>query len=265
MTIKNHLLKIAAIALAFFSSCGGDEPEEMDCAASDLDLVIESVENAGCNTQDGSISVSGSGGSGEYMFSINGSAPVASGEFTGLGAGVYTVSVADGAGCEATKQATVSNESGLVLTIDSSPAGCGTSNGAIEATASGGTAPYMFRIGNGSFQQGGVFENLSTGTFNVTVRDGNGCESGQSVRVASGLSLAADIKPILQNNCALAGCHVGGALPDFRNSETIVANAANIRTMTSTRTMPPAESGKTLSQEQIDRIACWVADGAPNN
>lgn len=265
MTCKNHLFKIGAIVLTFLSSCGDDDPAEIDCAASDLDLIIESVENAGCSSMDGSVAVSGAGGSGSYMFSLNGSSPTASGAFTGLGGGVYTVSVTDESGCEVEKQATVNNESGLILTVDASGAGCETSNGSIEATAAGGEPPYLFRIGNGSFQSEGSFGNLASGTFNVTVRDQNGCESGQAVNVVSGLSLGADIKPILQSNCALAGCHVGGALPDFRNSAVIVANAVNIRTMTSTRAMPPAESGRTLSQEQIDRIACWVEDGAPNN
>lgn len=264
MIQRTHLFKISAILLAVFSSCSEDAPDA-DCSAANLDLTIENVTDAACNEENGSVTVSGTGGSGAYMYSINGSSPSESGVFNGLGSGVFTLTVTDEAGCSAEKQATVNDQSSLTFTVSVTAAGCETSNGSIVLTASGGQPPYMYRLGNGNFQTEGAFTNLAAGSFDVVVRDDNGCQFTGSAHVASGLSLAADIKPIIQNNCAIAGCHVGGALPDFRNSATIVANASNIRTMTQTRAMPPAGSGKQLSQEQIDRIACWVGDGAPNN
>lgn len=80
------------------------------------------------------------------------------------------------------------------------------------------------------------------------------------------LSLQHDIQPIMAANCAISDCHVtGGQFPDFTGKENIIAHAGEIRTRTRNQTMPPASSGKSLTNEQIQRITCWVSDGASNN
>ncbi len=71
------------------------------------------------------------------------------------------------------------------------------------------------------------------------------------------------VASIINSSCALAGCHVGGALPDFRTFSGVFANRSNIRSMVSSRNMPPAGSGISLSTQEINTIVCWVANGAP--
>jgi hypothetical protein len=81
-----------------------------------------------------------------------------------------------------------------------------------------------------------------------------------------GVSFSQTISPIINSSCAVSGCHVTGRqLPTLETYEQISSNAARIKERTSNGTMPPASSGITLSQEQIDAIACWVEAGAPNN
>ncbi len=46
----------------------------------------------------------------------------------------------------------------------------------ISATASGSTAPYEYRINGGNFQNSGIFNNLSAGTYTISVRDATGLE-----------------------------------------------------------------------------------------
>jgi hypothetical protein len=94
------------------------------------------------------------------------------------------------------------------------------------------------------------------------VKDASGCEIEQTVRITSGIGYAASIAPIIQNNCAVSGCHSGTQAPDFRVFKNIQDNAAQIKVLTGNKTMP--QNG-TLSQSQIDMIACWVDDGAPAN
>lgn len=51
---------------------------------------------------------------------------------------------------------------------------CSASNpgtGSITLTATGGTPPYTFKLGNGSYQSSPVFSQLSSGSYLVTVRD----------------------------------------------------------------------------------------------
>lgn len=80
------------------------------------------------------------------------------------------------------------------------------------------------------------------------------------------VSFATDIQPIIQTNCAVSGCHVPGTgLPDYTDKQVIFSLANKIKTYTSQRIMPPADSGIILTQEEIDLIACWVDDGAQDN
>ncbi|MBK7344292.1 MAG: gliding motility-associated C-terminal domain-containing protein [Saprospiraceae bacterium] len=57
----------------------------------------------------------------------------------------------------------------------------------------GGDLPYEYRLGNGAWQTVDTFENLSPGTYSVTVRDANGCtETLAGLIVVEGLVLTLD-------------------------------------------------------------------------
>lgn len=72
-----------------------------------------------------------------------------------------------------------------------------------------------------------------------------------------------EIRPLIQANCAFSGCHAaGGTSPELTTFELVQARATDIRHMTQSRQMPPPSSGRSLSQEEIDKIACWVEQGA---
>ena len=79
-------------------------------------------------------------------------------------------------------------------------------------------------------------------------------------------SLANDIMPILQQNCAVSGCHVSGTgRQNFTVKATVIQFANQIRTNTQSGVMPPATSGKSLSAAEKALISCWVSNGAKDN
>ncbi|WPR75156.1 2-polyprenyl-6-methoxyphenol hydroxylase [Algoriphagus sp. NG3] len=79
-------------------------------------------------------------------------------------------------------------------------------------------------------------------------------------------SLSSDIIPILQQNCAVSGCHVAGTgRADLSVAENIIQFASQINTNTQAGTMPPSGSGRSLSSEQKELIFCWVSGGAKDN
>lgn len=83
---------------------------------------------------------------------------------------------------------------------------------------------------------------------------------------AETVSLADDIEPIIASNCAVSGCHVTGSqFPDFTQKQNIISHASSIRTRTSNGSMPPPQSGRSLSSEQISKISCWVENGAKDD
>ena len=73
------------------------------------------------------------------------------------------------------------------------------------------------------------------------------------------------IKPIIDTNCAVKGCHVSGPqlLPDFTVFANIQSYSDKIKELTAIRDMP--RGGRVLTTEQILQIACWVDNGAQNN
>ena len=79
---------------------------------------------------------------------------------------------------------------------------------------------------------------------------------------ATTATYSADIKTIIDGNCATSGCHDGSAsLPVFNSYDGVFAKRSAIRSRVVAKTMPP--SGKPdLSQAQIDMIDCWVQNGA---
>ncbi|MEN7550939.1 hypothetical protein AAG747_23665 [Rapidithrix thailandica] len=256
--------KLNLLLLVFFVSCEWEQlPPPVDCTISDLRIQLEERQMADCGVANGGLTVQAQGGVPPYSYSTLRGKTSSMGLFTGLAAGVYTVMVEDSKGCEAAMEVVVANQSGVnIQTIDKSEANCGASNGSIEVMAEGGEAPYSYRIGSENFQENNRFNNLPPGIFEITVRDQNGCESVQAVQLNSSVSYSNTIAPIIQNNCAISGCHNGTQAPDLRSFNTVRANATNIKQLTGNRTMPLEGS---LSQNEIDQIACWVDDGALNN
>jgi hypothetical protein len=80
------------------------------------------------------------------------------------------------------------------------------------------------------------------------------------------VSYATDIRPILDTNCQVSGCHgSNGSIPTFATYADVAAKAAQIKSRTSSKSMPPASSGKSLTDDEIAKIASWVDNGALNN
>lgn len=86
----------------------------------------------------------------------------------------------------------------------------------------------------------------------------------------SDVSYLEDVKPIIESKCAISGCHNGsnGQERNWLVFETLRVNAleGNVKSYVINRIMPPAGSpAGPLSQDQINTIACWIDNGAPNN
>jgi hypothetical protein len=79
-------------------------------------------------------------------------------------------------------------------------------------------------------------------------------------------TLSENIIPIINQSCAISGCHVSGTgRVDLSVKENIIQNATQIRTFTQSGFMPPADSGRTLTAAQKENIYCCVENGAQDN
>lgn len=234
----------------------------VDCDENPVMLELISAQAANCTQNNGSIEVAASGGNGKYSFSIGSGAKQAASVFNDLTAGEYEIIAVDGNNCTNKLLVMVASESGLEMTVDVNAAGCKTSNGMVTVSGVNGTAPYQYKLGQGSFGSTNAFSALAAGEYPVVVKDAAGCEVTQNARVTSGVSYSASIKEIIETKCAISGCHNGTQFPDFRVFKNIQDNAARVKTLTGDGSMP---LNSTLTQEQINLIACWVDDGAQDN
>lgn len=130
----------------------------------------------------GSITQEASGGTGVFTYSIDGGATYFNnaGVFTNLTAGTYSLSAQDSYGCTvAGSNITLTQPAELLITKESKTdiQGCyGDENGIIDITVSGGTSPIYYSIDNGAtYTLGHYFSGLPIGTYNIAVRDINGC------------------------------------------------------------------------------------------
>lgn len=102
---------------------------------------------------------------------------------TDLAPGTYTVEVTDDGSCPTTLEVTLQAPAPLVVDLVAQNAVCGQSNGGLCATASGGTAPWT--IDWGAPSSNGCLQGLSSGSYQVTVTDAQGCIATATGQVAN--------------------------------------------------------------------------------
>ncbi|MGB3464772.1 MAG: SprB repeat-containing protein [Cyclobacteriaceae bacterium] len=261
----NNTLKLFVFCVFALFSCTSvnEDSIAIDCEASDLEITSVSTTPATCSAG-GSASINVSGGAGEFTYTIDAQEQSGS-DFINLPAGAYTVAVEDGNGCSATANFDISGSDETILaTAEVTPSGCDAADGEIVITAAGGSQDFTYSLDNGDFQSDNTFSALSAEEYSITVRDGNGCTAELTVTVGTAISLADNIMPIIEANCAVSGCHKDVRNPLFNSRSDVIQSAGRIaaRTNNSANPMPP---GGQLPQSDIDDILCWVENGAQDN
>ncbi len=150
--------------------------------------VVDVLCNGLCN---GSITVNASGGSGGYLYSINGGVSFqASNVFTNLCSGSYDLLVQDASGCSsASISVNVNAPTILDATTSSLDASCSIANGAASVFPFGGTPGYTIDWADNLLVPLGQVTptaiNLPAGIYIATITDANGCQTQQSVVIGN--------------------------------------------------------------------------------
>lgn len=137
----------------------------------------------------GSINITPSGGTSPYNYNWGGG--ITTEDRNNLSTGTYSVTVSDALNCTATAAFTIALQgTALVVTGSTTNISCfGGSNGTINITASGGSAPYSYDWGGGIATEDRT--NLSAGTYTITASDNNGCATTASFSVTQPASAVA--------------------------------------------------------------------------
>lgn len=124
-----------------------------------------------------SVTVVADGGTAPYTYLWSNGATTDT--VTNIPAGTYFVTVTDHNGCTDTASVTVTANEAFNPSAAVSNVSCyGGSNGSITVTNVNSVAPFSFSIDGINFVPGTLpysFNGLTAGTYNIAVRDGNGC------------------------------------------------------------------------------------------
>jgi gliding motility-associated-like protein len=189
-----------------------NDPTEITYTITLIDLVCNSID-------EGEISISVSGGTPAYSYSIDGGATYqSSNNFYNLQSNNYDVVIQDASLCQKQETVTLNQPIGYSTSvIITDVEGCnGESTGVIDFTLSGNTPPYTYNWSNN--ESSSSIYNLTAGNYDVIVSDAYNCEMTYSYLVTEPNALN------LQYNILLASCEekndggittvvTGGTLP----------------------------------------------------
>ncbi len=173
-----------------------------------------------CGDANGSITLSPNGGDGgPYSFAWSPNVSV-TGSASGLAAGIYTVTVTDGAGCDTIVVIPVNNLNGPSVLTSAVNASCfGSCNGSATVTVSGGVAPYSVIWNDPAAQTTLTATGLCEGQYSATVTDANGCVTVAQVVIGSPSEIAISAPLVTDASCpgtcngAVTIVASGGTLP----------------------------------------------------
>lgn len=165
------------------------------------------------NGSDGSLNPIINGGTAPYTYNwMPGSST--NNTATNLAPSTYTLTITDSKGCISSNTAIVSQPPAMQLTPTISNVVCsGSNSGSISLAVAGGGTPYSFLWTQGN-QTTSAINNLSIGTYSVTVTDFKGCQVNANYTVTQ-LSIIVTMTPIHVNcfggnNGSVSASAVGG-------------------------------------------------------
>ncbi|NLJ07594.1 MAG: choice-of-anchor D domain-containing protein, partial [Sphingobacteriales bacterium] len=114
---------------------------------------------------------------GTSPFTYNWSTGAVGSTLSNLPAGSYSVTVTDVNNCTASASFSINQPTQLNSSVSNTTNLCSYgNNGSFTVIASGGTTPYQYSSDNGvNYQLSNSFSGLSPGTYQVVVKDANGC------------------------------------------------------------------------------------------
>ncbi|MEZ5007068.1 MAG: lamin tail domain-containing protein [Chitinophagales bacterium] len=159
------------------------------CDTTTITVTGTATDETVLGAEDGEIDITVSGGVEPYTYSWNNGAMIE--DISDLADGTYTVTVTDANGCEGTNTFTVNPGvdpcAGVTIAVTLSVTDesvSGASDGAIDATVTGGATPYTYSWSNSAITED--ISGLAPNTYTLTVTDANGCTGTATGTVDAG-------------------------------------------------------------------------------
>ncbi|HLO52969.1 MAG TPA: choice-of-anchor V domain-containing protein [Saprospiraceae bacterium] len=166
-----------------------------------LALSVSTVDVSCAGGNDGSVTVTATGGNGGYSYLISGPSTGNGPLFNNLAAGTYGITVTDSKACTSSSTFVINEPSPILISVtENIPASClGAENGSIAVVASNGLATYQYAWSNNV--TGALNDNISAGIYTVTVTDANACTNSASFTVETNTSFTISLDSIRNIDC----------------------------------------------------------------
>ncbi len=188
----------------------------------DITQTVSKTDASCASVYDGTISVSASGGTPPFQYSLNGGPLQPGSNFSGLSENTYTVYVYDANNCVDTSSVTINSTYVVsVNVVSQSDITCyGGGDGSLTVQLVGGVPPFQYSLNGIAYQSSGTFSGLSAGTYIVIGRDSKGCLETVNVTIAQPgqLSVVIDsITNVLCNGTGSGGIYItpSGGTPGY--------------------------------------------------
>lgn len=145
-----------------------------------------------CNgTSDGSYTITASGGTTSYTYAVDAGAYGASSTISGLAAGAHTLHVKDANSCIKDTAVTLGQPAPIVPSAQVAKPTCKTlADGKVILSATGGTTPYTYAVGAGSYSSSATFSPLAAGTYTFHIKDSHSCVKDTTITIADSLRIS---------------------------------------------------------------------------
>ncbi|MFC5408596.1 T9SS type A sorting domain-containing protein [Larkinella bovis] len=181
-----------------------------------LSLTTSSTAVKCFGNNDGSAAVSASGSVGNYTYVWNTGGTTTS--ISSLTAGSYSVQVTDANGCRQSSVVEVTQPTRVLLTLQKDDVKCfGGNDGKVISTPTGGVGDYTYRWSTGATMP--TLTGLVTGTYQLTVADGNSCQQTASIQIDQPtmvvLSISSTAAKCFQSADGAASVTVAGGVGNY--------------------------------------------------
>ncbi|MBA3827811.1 MAG: gliding motility-associated C-terminal domain-containing protein [Taibaiella sp.] len=155
-----------------------------------------------CNgSSDGSYTLTPAGGTTPYSYAADGGTFGASSTLSGLAAGAHTLHIKDANDCTKDTNVTLAQPAPIVPTAVVTKSICKTlGNGKVVLTATGGTSPYTYAQGVGTYSASGTFSPLVAGTYTFHIKDAHSCIKDTIITIADSFRIS-ETSVIIDANC----------------------------------------------------------------
>jgi len=229
--------------------------------------------NALCGSDNGSIDLTVSGGSGDYNYAWTGDDgfTATSEDISSLVAGDYSIVITDNvSGCQDSTTITITNSNSFTTQTTVTPATCGQSTGSIDLTVTGSSSNYTYSWSDGALYTATTqdISDIPAGDYEVIITDtDNNCIDSVTVSVtnSNSFTVEADITDATcnLNNGAIDITITGGTEPFtylWCNGQT-VEDASNLAAGTCSVTITDGSGCEVTESYTINSIPGLTVSG----